>query len=94
MSEKSVFNSLIKSVSYQISCGFCRAFYSEPLDLCYFFYLPQILSKYFDEGEKMASGIKRADLDLQFKDLEIQSLGDRALYHHWTLIWPSVKWGG
>lgn len=42
----------------------------------------------------MASGIKRADLDLQFKDLEIQSLGDRALYHHWTLIWPSVKWGG
>lgn len=43
-----------------------------------FFYLTRILSKCFDEGEKRASGVKRADLDLQLKVLEIQSPGDCA----------------
>lgn len=48
-------------------------FYSEPLDLHQIFCLILIFSKYFDEGEKkMASTVKRADLDLQFKDPEIQ----------------------
>lgn len=42
------------------------------------FYLALMLSKCFDEREKIASGVKRTDLDLQFKDLEIQSLGDHA----------------
>lgn len=45
----------------------------------FFFKLTLILSKCFNEGEKgIAFGEERADLDLQFKVLEIQSLGDRA----------------
>lgn len=47
----------------------------------FFFYLTLIFSKCFDEGEKkIAFGEERADLDLQFKVLEIQSLGDCANY--------------
>lgn len=52
-----------------------------PTTFFFFFYLTLILSKCFDEGEKeIAFGEERADLDLQFKVLEIQSLGDHANY--------------